>query len=514
MPSRVEELEAFAAEVHAAGFDRCLLMGMGGSSLAADVLRRLPRGESGLELRVLDTTDPAQVQAAAEWCTQGTALYIVSSKSGTTAEPLALLEYFWERTGSPSAGDRGASFVAITDPGTPLESVARDRGFRRAFAGDPRVGGRYSALSVFGLVPATLLGLDLGAIAQRVRHTASACGPSAPVERNPGAFLGAILGAGARQGRDKVTFLADEPVAPLAEWIEQLLAESTGKQGRGLVPVVGEPVGSAGSYGADRLFVYLRSTGELDPRVKPWAKAGIPVAVVETGADAAGLAASFFEWEMAVAVACHLMGVNAFDQPDVERAKKRTTDLLSEYQRQGSLPQPDELWRGEGVVLLGRESDGVGSQASLREFAGQLLEIARQGRGLTLLAYLPRSEELDRTVAELRKALRDQFGMATAFGYGPRYLHSTGQLHKGGADGALYLIFTAEPEIDAEVPGAGYTFKTLQRAQAWGDLLALQDLNRQAFGLHLDRPGRALELIGTLRGAAQRARRESVRPGS
>jgi hypothetical protein len=427
----------------------------------------------------------------------------VASKSGTTTEPLALLEHFWAEALGRLGQKAAAHFVAITDPGTPLEKLARGRRFRRVFSGATDVGGRYSALSAFGLLPAALLGLDIEALLRGAARMAHACGPKADSVRNPGVFLGAILGAAASVGRRRLTIVADPPLASLADWIEQLIAESSGKEGKGILPVVGEAPGPARRYGKDRILAYLRLTGRLDSRVGEWARAGIPVAVLECGEGAQGLGAEFFRWEIAAAIACHLMGVNAFDQPDVQRAKSRTADLLKAYSRKGSLAGPPALWEGEGLTLLGdRDLAAPPPGSTLSGLARWLLSQVEGDRGIAILVYLQQRAEIERRMAALRKVLRDRGGLATTLGFGPRYLHSTGQIHKGGPDDQIFLLFTARPEVDVPVPGAGYSFGVLERAQALGDLQALLERGRRAFGLHLDAPARFREVAAALSAAA------------
>jgi len=499
----LSDLARFAAELRQAGFRQAVLLGMGGSSLAPDVFRRaLGRGQ-GLRLHVLDSTDPAAILEISRLAPPAETLYVVASKSGTTAEPLALLEHFWAEAAEQLGAAAPAHFAAITDPGTPLERLARERGFRRVFLGPPDVGGRFSALSIFGLLPAALLGLDLEALLRGGARMAHACGPKAEAARNPGVFLGAILAAGARSGHPKLTILADPEIAPLADWIEQLVAESSGKEGRGILPIVGEPPGAAKSYGKDRLLVYLRLTGSLDSRVGSYAQSGLPVAVLDCAEGSSGLGAEFFRWEVATAVACHALGVNAFDQPDVQRAKSRTNDLLKAYTRRGILPSPPVLWEGSGLRLAGdREQPGPPPGSDLRGFAAWLLMQLDPGKGLALLAYLHQKPALERRLAALRKTLRHRLGISTTLGFGPRYLHSTGQIHKGGPDDQVFLIITAKPEGDVPIPGAGYSFGVLERAQAVGDLQALLERGRRAFGLQLDSPSRMRELTAALCAAA------------
>ena len=487
MQAEVGELAKFADELGRDGFGHAVVLGMGGSSLAPDVFRRMLGGRRGLQLHVLDSTDPEMVEKLARSIPVEETLFLVSSKSGTTTEPLALLEYFWA-VAEPRLGKQaGRHFAAITDPGTPLQHLAEERGFRRVFAGPPDVGGRYSALSAFGLVPAALIGADVAALLQGAEGMARACGPTVEAARNPGLHLGAFLGLAAERGRDKLTFLADRGLEPLEDWIEQLIAESSGKKGRGLLPVTHEVPGDSADYGADRAFAYLRDRGEQDARVTALARAGHPVAVLDVGAGESGLGAEFFRWEFATAVACHCMGVNAFDQPDVQRAKDRTSELLKSYRRQGALPTPQVLWQAQGVILEGREGSlDVTPDDSLEKVTAGMLEKCRAGDAICFLAYLPAAPSLDAEFQQSRSGLRQARRMASSLGYGPRYLHSTGQYHKGGPDRSVFILLTADRTTGVAVPGMGVTFNVLQRAQAIGDLQALLALGRRAYGFHLD----------------------------
>ena len=493
----VEGLEAFASELRSSGFTQAVLLGMGGSSLAPDVFcRTLASPDSGLTFHVLDTTDPAAVLALTRLASIESTLFIVASKSGTTTEPLALMEHFWaEACGQVGEAAAGSHFVAITDIGTPLEGLARERGFRRVFSSPSQVGGRYSALSVFGLLPAALMGVDIHALLRGGSRMAHACAPAVEPVRSAGLFLGGVLGAAALQGRDKLTFVSDPGLAPLEDWIEQLIAESSGKEGKGILPVVGEAPAAPAAYGRDRLLVYLRRDGSHDRRLAAWSRAGVPVAVVEVGQGAEGFGGEFFRWEVATATACHLMGVNAFDQPDVQRAKTRTVELLKVYRRKGSLPRPETLWEGDGIALWGGQSRECPAEPGGAEgLLPWLLTRVRPGEALAFLLYLDPTPALERAMTRLRRTLRDKKDIPTTLGLGPRYLHSTGQLHKGGPDRMVFLIVTADPKVDLPVPGASHTFGILERAQAIGDLQALLALGRRAYGLHFDRLDRFREL--------------------
>jgi transaldolase/glucose-6-phosphate isomerase len=475
----IPELDAFAAEIRAAGLTHALLLGMGGSSLAPEVMQLTAGSTPGyLNLAIVDSTDPAQVRAAARRSPVGQTLYIVSSKSGGTAEVNALLSYFWARA-RHAVGERAAEhFIAITDPGTSLEKLARERGFRRVFLGDPTVGGRYSALSPFGLAPAALIGLDLDSLLARAAWMARQCAANMSPARNPGMALGALMGEAARQGRDKLTLLADPEVASFGSWLEQLIAESSGKHGVGIVPIDLEPPAAPAQYGIDRWFAYLRVSGQHDRLAARLLKAGLPV-LTFLMTDVYDLGAEFYRWGVAAAMACHVLGVNAFDQPDVQDNKDRTTAKIRLYQAEGRLAEGRFVqWDVNNVVAL-------------LDFLAQ----ARPGDYVAINAYLPRNTRTIAWLQALRSIVRQRTGCATTVGFGPRFLHSTGQLHKGGADNGLFLQITADPVIDLDIPGQGMTFGTLARAQALGDLEALEARGRRALRVHLPSPEALRQLV-------------------
>jgi glucose-6-phosphate isomerase len=445
MASHAGELRDFAAAV-SRDCARVVLLGMGGSSLAPEVFRRCFGSRPGFpSLAVLDSTDPRAVAAVEAAGPLRDVLFLVSSKSGTTLETDCLLRWFWSRC------DRGAQFVAITDPDTPLARLAAERGFRRTFVNPPDIGGRYSALSYFGLVPAALLGLDPAALLEPAQRQARACAASVPAAAHPGAWLGAVLGEAARHGRDKLTFVLPRALAGFGLWVEQLIAESTGKEGQGIVPVVGEPLGPASAYGMDRLFVRLEAPGERDleveQRLQDLAAAGHPVLRLG-GGDPADLGATFWLWEFATAVAGAVLRINAFDQPNVAESKTHTLGVLARGAPLSPAAEPSEL------------------EAFLRA--------VQPGDYVALLAYLPPTPALESRLDALRARLRDRLRVATSAGFGPRYLHSTGQLHKGGPPSGRFLVLTERPEQDVPVPGETWGFARLEAAQAEGDLQALR----------------------------------------
>jgi transaldolase/glucose-6-phosphate isomerase len=498
----VSEWEEFGAEIRRDGMDRIVLLGMGGSSLAADVLQRTLATKQGIHFQILDSTNPVVIERVSKKASLATTLFIVASKSGTTIEPLALMEFFWAEVSKGGCHNVGEHFVAVTDPGTPLESLARERGFRRIFSSPVDVGGRYSALSVYGLLPATLMGIQARALLQGGERMATACQPSVEPVRNPGLFLGSVLGVAHRRGLDKLTLVADPGLEPLADWIEQLIAESSGKGEKGLLPVVGEPPGTGRVYGEDRLIVYLRAEGTLDRRVGGWIRNQIPVVILETVRSEKGFGSLFFQWEVGTAVACHLIGVNAFDQPDVQRTKDKTAYLLKTYDRRGALPQPKTIWQDETIVLLGEpRSMSDGDEKSLEDMLTLILGQLEIHDALIFLIYLPLERFFTKRMDKVRRTIRDRLGRTTTMGFGPRYLHSTGQLHKGGSDRAVYVVVTAEPEKDFEIPGKKLTFGILNRAQATADLQTLLALGRRAYGMHLDSAQRFREILDSLQAA-------------
>jgi transaldolase/glucose-6-phosphate isomerase len=463
---QIDDLEAFAREAAEAGYTDTLLLGMGGSSLAPEVLSR-SFGEvlhGRLRLHVLDSTDPGAVLNHERALDLEHTLFVVSTKSGGTIETISLFEHFW------SLRPRGEQFVAITDPGSSLQALAAERGFRRTFLNDPDVGGRYSALTYFGLVPAALMGVDLDSLLEGAGVAAEACSAGSTLEGNSGLWLGVSLGALALQGRDKLTFIVDDPIASFGLWVEQLVAESLGKQGKGAVPVTAEPVGAPEVYGDDRVFCYLRGMDEpseaLDEQVKALADAGQPTVTLSAGGPA-DLGRIFFFAEFATAVAGWVMGINAFDQPDVQAAKDMTGDILGEIGGGGELHEPED----------------AGDDA-LRALIGD----AGPGDYVALLGFMTPSAEVDAAVAQLRRTIRDATNATTTFGYGPRYLHSTGQLHKGGVGGGgvgRFLVLVHDGPEDVEIPGQPFSFRVLKNAQALGDLQTLRARDRRTEKLRL-----------------------------
>ncbi|HKF76032.1 MAG TPA: glucose-6-phosphate isomerase, partial [Candidatus Dormibacteraeota bacterium] len=436
-------------------------MGMGGSSLAPDVFRATFGPVEGRpRLHVLDTTDPASIFAVREAIDLERTLFIAASKSGGTTETLSHLAYFWEEVRRAGIDKRERQFAAITDPGSGLEQLAAERDFRWIFLNPTDIGGRYSALSYFGLVPAALMGVDVRELLERTQEMAHSCDTAVPVDKNPGIWLGAVMGALANRGRNKLTLLMSPQVATFGYWLEQLLAESTGKQGRGIVPIEGEPLGAPAAYGDDRLFVHLRVNGESDdPAVRALEQAGQPV-VTLTLRDRLDLGGEFLRWELATAVAGSVIGIDPFDQPNVQESKDNTKRVLAEFDSTGRLPEAHAVPAGEAGTAV-----------------NDLLKQRRDGSYLALMAYTARTDSSEAAIRRARERVRDHTRLATTAGYGPRFLHSTGQLHKGGPPVGLFLQIVEADGVDVEVPGEPYGFSTLKQAQSLGDLQSLQSRN-------------------------------------
>lgn len=477
-------MNAFADSVRKDGFTHAVVLGMGGSSLAPEVLRECLNSRRGSpRLLVLDSTDPGWVFQIERNIELKKTLFIVASKSGTTTEPLSFYQYFFKLT-----GEQGRQFVAITDPGSYLEDVAREKGFRKIFLNPSDIGGRFSALSYFGLVPAAIAGMDVNGLINSARKMMTACGPEVDPRENPAAVLGAVLAEAARAGRDKVTLMFPKELETLGLWIEQLVAESSGKEGKGIVPIAGESPTSPEQYGDDRLFVFMRykKGSEDEDRQIEALERSHPVVRITIDQDS-DLGGEFFRWEVATAAACSLLEVDAFDQPDVQAAKDRTKELLTELKTHGGLPQFPASYQERNLKV--RYSQEAQTLVRDGERGIQnLLSSLNKGDYVGLLAYTPYQPDLDKTLQEIRNFFRARTRAATLFGYGPRYLHSTGQLHKGGGNNGLFFIFTVDAERDMPVPEQGYTFGQLEMAQAIGDFQALDSRGRRAIWIHLKQP--------------------------
>lgn len=488
----VERLEAFASEVRQAGFTHALLLGMGGSSLAPEVLRMTFGVVKGWpDLRVLDSTDPAQVRHVVESVDLARTLVFVSSKSGTTLEPSAFMQYVVARLRERDPQAAARQVVAITDPGSKLEATAGEERFWRVFHGRPQIGGRFSAISPFGLVPAAAMGLDVGRLLDEATAMRGACRRDNALE-NPGVGLGVLLGTLAERGRDKLTFFASPEVAGLGAWLEQLIAESTGKQGKAIIPVDLEPVVEAERYGDDRVFVHLHRSGVDDgyaERLEALAGRGHPVVRIEI-ASTWSLAQEFFRWEVATAAAGAVMDIHPFDQPDVEASKVKTRALTDEYEGRGALPPETATAREQGLTLFAdaaneRALERAVSDRSLAGLVGAHLGRIGPGDYFALLAYVEMTPAHREVLQEMRKAVLARTGAATCLGFGPRFLHSTGQAYKGGPPTGVFLQITCDDRDDLPVPGQRYSFGVIKAAQARGDLEVLNERGRRAIRIHL-----------------------------
>ena len=531
----VDQLKAFADEIKNAGFSDILLLGMGGSSLCPEVLAlTFAQAPSFPRLHILDSTDPAQVRSAEKKVDLAKTLIIVSSKSGSTLEPNIYKQYFFERVKQTIGADKvGGHFIAITDPGSKMQQVAERDCFRHIFYGLPSIGGRFSALSNFGVIPATAMGIDTAKFLQRTKEMVEACKASTPVEQNPGVVLGLIMGTAAKLGRDKITIVASPGIADLGAWLEQLIAESTGKLGKGIIPVDREDLGmqnihgsdpifarsstfgvvTQNVYGSDRIFAYIRletaPDATQDAQVAALEKVGQPVIRISV-ADIYNLGQEFFRWEIATAVAGSILGINPFNQPDVEASKIVTKQLTSAYESAGSLPPEKPILEEAGIKLFtddknaaellarvdaGLRPAGTGqspvstqSKSDTSALKNYLrAHLARLGAGdyFALLAYIEMNAENESLLQTLRMAVRDRKHVATCLGFGPRFLHSTGQAYKGGPNSGVFLQITCDDANDLPVPGQKYTFGVVKSAQARGDFQVLADRKRRALRVHL-----------------------------
>lgn len=484
---RPEQLLALRDSLSREGVEQVVLMGMGGSSLAPDVFARtFGRLQGHPELLVLDSTVPAQVAALEARVDPAKAVFIVASKSGTTTEPLVFDQYFFDRVKD------GRRFIAITDPGSKLEGLARARDFREIFAGDPEIGGRYSALSNFGMVAAAAMGLDVVDLLRRAERMMKSCGPGVPPAQNPGVKLGLLLADLAQNGRDKLTIVASPGLSAFGGWLEQLVAESTGKQGKGIVPVDGEGLGEPDTYGADRVFAFLRLAGEGDAQQKKLealGAAGHPVLTFEL-AEREDLVQEMVRWEIATAVAGHVLGINPFDQPNVQESKDFTKSFLDSYASNGKLPAVEaerKLFEERGVtVYAGAETAAkLEGAKDLRALLAAHLGTVKPGDYVAINAYLDMNRSNEGALQAIRHQIRFEKHCATTLGFGPRFLHSTGQLHKGGPDSGVFLQITSDDAQDLPIPGQPYTFGVLKTAQANGDFVALAKRGRRLVRLHL-----------------------------
>jgi glucose-6-phosphate isomerase len=484
MRANVPGLTAFADEVRAAGYRDAVVLGMGGSSLAPEVLRRAIASQARtrdehLRLHILDTTDPSTIADVNAVIDPAHTLFFVSSKSGSTIEANVLYEYFTALVADSTHSDPGANFVAVTDAGTLLEQLARDRSFRRVFINPSDIGGRYSALSYFGLAPAAVAGVDIGRLLSR----AIAASSEARTADSADLLFGGALGVLAREGRDKLTIIASPSIASFGLWAEQLIAESTGKEGTGIVPIDGEPLGRPKQYGDDRAFIYVRleadSNGHTDATAGALVAEGYPVIRIDLE-DVYDLGREFFRWEFAVAVAGNVLGINPFDEPNVQESKDNTNRVLQQFETSGRLDNPAL----DDKMPVAMSSAGA---STVDPAVASLLSNLRPGDYLAITAYIQQSEYTDAIFADIRARVRDAFDIATTLGYGPRFLHSTGQLHKGGPPKGAFLQVTAVDTDDVPIPGRPFTFGQLKRAQAIGDYESLVAHGRPVVRVHLQR---------------------------
>jgi transaldolase/glucose-6-phosphate isomerase len=489
-------LRGLQAEVRRDGFTHALLLGMGGSSLCPEVWVKTFGSIPGAPgLHVLDSTDPAQVRAIEAELDLARTLFIVSSKSGSTLEPNIFKAYFFDRLKQAVGADKAASrFVAITDPGSSLEKDARAEGFRHIYPGAKSIGGRYSALSNFGLVPAAVMGLDVERLLNHAAEMLSACAPSVPAAANPGLVLGTILGVAANRGVDKLTIVTSPDIYDLGAWLEQLIAESTGKEGKGIIPVDREALGPPEVYGDDRLFAYLRledaPDAAQDTAITALKQAGKPVVTIRVATKYA-LSEEFVRWEIATAIAGAVMGINPFNQPDVEASKLATRSLTSEYEKTGTLPAEAPFFEADRVKLFADPANveslerAAGASRTLSSYLKTHLDRLRPGDYFALLAYLDMNDEHEAALQRIRHRVRDRRRVATCLGFGPRFLHSTGQGYKGGPNTGVFLQITCDDARDLAVPGQTYTFGVVKAAQARGDFQVLADRHRRAVRVHL-----------------------------
>ncbi|BAZ70957.1 transaldolase (plasmid) [Fischerella sp. NIES-4106] len=500
--AHIDHLKQLAQEVQNLQFSHVLLLGMGGSSLCPEVMKLTFGKAKGFpELLVLDSTDPAQIKAIESQIDLTRTLFVVSSKSGGTLEPNIFKQYFFDRVqqirGAESAGNR---FITITDPGSKMQEIAEGDDFRHIFFGVPSIGGRYSALSNFGMIPAAAVGVNLAELLDTAEVMVHSCASSVPAKENPGVVLGNILGVLAKQGRDKVTLITSPKIADLGAWLEQLLAESTGKDGKGLIPIDREPLGTPDVYGSDRIFAYIRLDSDFDSAqdaaVMALEQAGQPVVRIAV-ADPYQIGQEFFQWEIATAVAGSIIGINAFNQPDVEASKVVTRQLTAEYEKTGKLPPESPILTADGIQLFTDAKNAtalttaVGKSQSLADYLRVHLNRLEAGDYFALLAYIERNEFHQQELQAIREKIRDAKKVATCLGFGPRFLHSTGQAYKGGPNSGVFLQITCDDATDIPVPQQKYTFGVVKAAQARGDFQVLTARERRALRVHLGKDVRA-----------------------
>ena len=506
----VGKLASFGEQTKKRGFTDVVLLGMGGSSLGPEVLGSTFGQQPGWpRFHMLDSTDPAQIKAIEDAIDLGKTLFIVSSKSGSTLEPNIFTDYFFDRVSAVRGKDKaGEHFIAVTDPGSSLERRANEQRFAHTFFGVKSIGGRYSVLSKFGLVPAAAMGIDVKRLLETTRHMQRSCGADVPPAENPGVQLGIAMGVAAtRFGRDKVTVIASPGIADVGAWLEQLLAESTGKRGRGLIPLADEPLSTPAHYGSDRFFAYLELDGGADPSqrqaVEALEKAGHPVVRIRV-TDKWHIGQEFFRWEIATAVAGAVIGIDPFDQPDVEAAKVKARTLTDAYEKSHRLPEQTPMFRENGIALYAdpRNASELGRHNTLSGYLKSHFKRAHAGDYVALLAYIERDEPHTQALTTMRAHIRDKTRAATCLGFGPRFQHSTGQAYKGGPNSGVFLQITCDDPHDLNVPGHSYTFGVVKAAQASGDLEVLVERDRRALRVHLKSVDAGLAELGRAVNAA------------
>jgi len=484
----IQLAEALLDGLISEGFSHTVVLGMGGSSLAPEVFSKMFQNEellrtNRLDLSILDTTNPEQIESKRRELPIEKTLFIVSSKSGGTSEVNALEAYFWNELERSGIEKPGIHFIAITDPFTSLEKKGKEKGYRQIIQANPNVGGRYSALIEFGLVPAVLMGIDCRKLLNQARKMELDCCDLQMVADNPGIILGKFLAEAYSSSRDKLTIIADPELEPLGSWIEQLIAESSGKNGKGILPIDLEPIQEPQFYGEDRVFVYFSKNGQHNAFLEQLALSGHPIITFGIK-DPYDLGAEFLKWEIAIAIACAMIGVNASDQPNVQLSKSITQEMISEIKKNSGLMPQMPIFSSDDIEVFS-ENKALGKCQNNDEMISKFLGSITPGDFVAINAFVPRNTEFFSELQKFRKAIADHTNVATTLGFGPRFLHSTGQIHKGGKNNGLFLIITYEPKNDFDIPGEGMTFGTLQIAQAIGDMRALQQMNRRVLRIHL-----------------------------
>ena len=489
--AKVDELNEFSLQIKNEGYKYIVILGMGGSSLCSEVTREtFPSANGYPKLLELDNTDPNAILNIEKQIDLEKTLFIVASKSGTTTEPNCFFEYYYSELIKKSATNPGKNFIAITDDGTPLVKIAQEHNFRKVFVNPSTIGGRYSVLSYFGVLPMALIGVDIKAVLTSAQQMEMNCKTVTSSAINEGVSLGVALGVGQKHGRDKITFVMSQSIKAFGYWVEQLLAESTGKEGQGLIPIEGEHIDFPEVYGNDRVFIYMYLPADYnnatDERIESLEKAGHLVVKIEVP-DKNALGAEFYRWEVATAIAGLIIGINPFDEPNVAESKKNTTNLLAEWEKNGSFEKPVPLVNVDSIEVFGNEKIIVLPNNNHEPVGDAIIHFAKLSQPndyIALLPYFLKTDDRNKILQEWRTSFRDTFKVATTLGYGPRYLHSTGQLHKGGPATGLYIILVGD-ENDLPIPGEKYGFATLQRAQALGDYRSLDDKGRRVIRIDL-----------------------------